>query len=128
MPAIEHSDFDLSFKRNPVTNDLQKVSGVDSIKSSLSNILKTQNYDRLFQPNIGSGISNFLFEPMNNVTENRIKNSILDTIKAMEPRAEQYSVNVTGIPDTNEYRIDLKFYVKDQLEEVRFETFLSRVR
>ena len=77
MPAKEHSDFDFSFKRNPITNDLQKVTGVDSIKSSLSNILRTQNYDRLFQPNIGSGLSNFLFEPMNNVTENRIKNSIL---------------------------------------------------
>lgn len=128
MPAREHSDFDFSFKRNPFTNDVQSVKGVESVKSSISNILRTKNYDRLFQPNIGSAISSYLFEPMNNVTENRLQNSIIDTVRANEPRAEQFSVNVTGLPETNEYRIQIKFYVKDQLEVVEFETFLTRIR
>ena len=85
----EYSDIDFSFKRHPITNSLQRVTGVESIKSSINNILKTNNYDRLYQPEIGSRLRDYLFEPMNSVTENRIRNSISDTIRALEPRAEQ---------------------------------------
>ena len=44
----EYSDIDFSFKRHPITNSLQRVTGVESIKSSINNILKTNNYDRLY--------------------------------------------------------------------------------
>ena len=129
MAALkEYSDIDFSFKRHPITNSLQRVTGVESIKSSINNILKTNNYDRLYQPEIGSRLRDYLFEPMNSVTENRIRNSISDTIRALEPRAEQYQVDVESHPDTQEYRVQIKFYVRDQLEPVEFETTLTRVR
>lgn len=124
----EYSDIDFSFKKHPITKSLQRVTGIESIKSSLNNILRTNNYDRLYQPEIGSRLRDYLFEPMNSVTENRIRNSISDTIRALEPRAEQYQVNVESLPDVQEYRVQIKFYVRDQLEPVEFETTLTRVR
>lgn len=124
----EYSDIDFSFKKHPITKSLQRVTGIESIKSSLNNILKTNSYDRLYQPEIGSRLRDYLFEPMNSVTENRIRNSISDTIRALEPRAEQYQVNVESLPDVQEYRVQIKFYVRDQLEPVEFETTLTRVR
>ena len=36
--------------------------------------------------------------------------------------------NGEELPEQNEYRIEIKFYVQDQLEPIEFETFLSRVR
>ena len=124
----EYSDIDFNFKSNPITKDLQRVSGADSVKSSLRNILKLNSFDKVFQPNIASDIKTYLFEPVNTLTSQRLQIAIDSAIGALEPRAQNYEVNVEAIPEDNEFRVEIKFYVIDQLQPVQFETFLSRVR
>lgn len=126
--AERYKDFNTDFKTISGTKNIKVVKGIEAIKLSLRNILRTNHYDRLFQPTIGSNLTSLLFEPMTSVTRNRIQTRIEDSIRALEPRAQDYEVNVEELPENNEYRIEVKFYVQDQLEPVEFETYLSRVR
>tara|TARA_B100002019_G_C21243923_1_gene587201 strand:+ start:1022 stop:1402 length:381 start_codon:yes stop_codon:yes gene_type:complete len=123
-----YRDLNTDFKTISGTQKLKVVKDNEAIKSSLNNIIRTNSFDRPFQPNIGSNLRSLLFEPMTSVTRNRIISNIEATIQALEPRAQDYEVNVEELPEQNEYRIEIKFYVQDQLEPIEFETFLSRVR
>ena len=56
-------DLDFDFTANPVTGDVATVKDATSVKRGIRNILLTENQERLFQPEIGSGLKNLLFEP-----------------------------------------------------------------
>ena len=55
------SDLDIDFTANPVTGDVVKVKDANSVKRGIKNILLTENTERLFQPQIGSGLKNLLY-------------------------------------------------------------------
>ena len=55
-------DFDLDFSRNAVTNDINTIEDVISVKRSLKNLIQTNFYERPFQPELGCGIRELLFE------------------------------------------------------------------
>ena len=124
----EYSDLDFAFSPNPITKDVKKVQGVDSVKASIKNIIRTNTFERLFQPGLGCDLKQFLFEPISNLTSQRMVRNIEASITALEPRAQNFQVVVEPRPNDNEYRVEIKFFVIEQLEPVFFETFLSRVR
>jgi phage baseplate assembly protein W len=121
-------DINPSFKIHPITKDILKVTGADAIKRSILNLLKVSRYERLMNPNLGSRIRDYLFEPMNKLTSIRLQNAIEDNIRTFEPRAELVSVKVESIPEKNEYRLLIIFGVKDMIELIEFETFLTRIK
>ena len=55
-------DLDLDFDRNIVTNDVKVVEDVVAIKRSVRNLVQTNFYERPFQPELGCGIRELLFE------------------------------------------------------------------
>jgi len=121
-------DLNPNFKSHPITKDILKVTGADAIKRSILNLLKVSQFERLMNPNMGSRIRDYLFEPINKLTSIRLQNAIEDNIRAFEPRAELFSVDVKSIPDNNEYRLLIVFGIKDQIEPIEFETFLTRIK
>ena len=83
MPIYNRSfaDINLDFAANPVTGDLDKVKDSVSVKRGIRNVLLTQNGERLFNPEFGSGIRNLLFEPMTDLTAERLEDECRDAIK-----------------------------------------------
>ena len=65
MPTYQkiYKDLDLDFTPHPVTGDIVQVKDSNSVKRGIKNILLTENQERLFQPEIGSGLKNLL--PLN---------------------------------------------------------------
>ena len=57
------SDLSLDFTAHPVTGDVAKVKDTTSVKRGIRNVLLTENGERLFNPELGSGVRNLLFEP-----------------------------------------------------------------
>ena len=55
------SDINLSMKRNPVTKDLDEITNEQAVQASILNILATGPYERLFRPDLGSGLNEMLF-------------------------------------------------------------------
>lgn len=104
-----YSDIDNAFAIHPIYNDIRPITDIDSIKQSLKNLLLTNQYDRLFQPEIDSGISALLFENANIFTEHELKAKIERVIDLYEPRISDYEVSVIDESDQNAYRVTIKF-------------------
>ena len=123
-----YKDLDLDFTANPITGDVATVTDATSIKRGIRNILLTENQERLFQPEVGSGLKNLLFEPMTNITTQLLEDEVRNAIEAWEGRAEIVECIVTPEEELNRYRVAATFTIVSQTDEQRLEVFLSRER
>ena len=130
MPTYKKSYKDLSFDftANPQTGDVATVKDAVSVKRGIKNILLTAPFERLFQPEIGSGIKNILFEPMTPLTEQRLSDACRDAIDAWEKRASVIDITVISEEDYNRYRVAIKFSINNSLITEQVDVFLNRER
>ena len=89
-----YKDLNFDFTANPVTGDVATVKDAVSVKRGIRNVLLTENYERLFNPEFGSGVKNILFEPMTPITAQRLEDEVASAINAWEQRAEIININV----------------------------------
>jgi phage baseplate assembly protein W len=94
-------DISLSFQINPLNFDLIGIKNETAIARSLRNLVLTFPGERFFNQNIGSRVSRSLFENIDEISANIIRDEIENTINNYEPRVELTSVNV--IPNYEEY-------------------------
>ena len=130
MPTYKKSYKDLSFDftANPQTGDVATVKDAVSVKRGIKNILLTAPFERLFQPEVGSGIKNILFEPMTPLTEQRLSDACRDAINAWEQRATVIDITVISEEEYNRYRVAIKFNINNSLETEQVDVFLNRER
>jgi len=106
-----YKDLDLNFTANPVTGDVSKKLDVNAVKQSLNILMRTNFYERPFEPEKGANLRGYLFEPMSNVLAGVIKNTIKNLIETYEPRAKIESLLVVANYDDNSYDITLRYFV-----------------
>jgi phage baseplate assembly protein W len=106
-----YSDLDLLFAPNPVTGDVNPVKDIEALKRSVKNLVLTNFNERPFQPEIGSGIRNLLFEPADPITIHDLEQTIIRTITNFEPRVQVLNVEVIDNSDSNEYTINVEFQI-----------------
>ena len=130
MPTYKKSYADLSFDftANPQTGDVATVKDAVSVKRGIKNVLLTAPFERLFQPEVGSGIKNILFEPMTPLTEQRLSDACRDAIDAWEKRASVINIAVIAEEDYNRYRVAIKFSINNSLITEQVDVFLNRER
>ncbi len=126
--ANEYQDLDFDFTANPITGDVAKVKNVTSVKRGINNILLTENSERLFQPEVGSGLKNLLFEPMTNLTAQLLEDEVRSAIDAWENRAQIININVIPEEEYNRYRVAVVFRLMTDTTEQQTEVLLSRER
>ena len=123
-----YKDINFDFTANPVTGDVATVKDTVSVKRGIRNVLLTENYERLFNPEFGSGVKNILFEPMTPITAQRLEDEVASAIKAWEQRAEIININVISEEEYNRYRVSVKFRINNSIETEQVDVFLSRER
>ena len=123
-----YKDLSFDFTANPQTGDVATVKDAVSVKRGIKNILLTAPFERLFQPEIGSGIKNMLFEPMTPLTEQRLVDACADAIDAWEKRASVIDITVISEEEYNRYRVAIKFNINNSLETEQVDVFLNRER
>ena len=130
MPTYNRNfrDLNLDFTAHPVTGDVARVKDTTSVKRGIKNVLMTQNGERLFNPEFGSGIRNLLFEQMSDLTAQRLESEVRSAITSWEDRAELLAIIVTPEEEYNRYRVAVTFRVINELEEQEMEVFLQRER
>jgi len=121
-----YHDFSFNFSHNPMSGDVAKKSGAAAVKSAMLSIMKTNYNERLFQPEVGSGIRALLFEPMNPITEERLKQEVKDCLERSEPRATILGITVQGQEDKNRYQVSILFSVSTETEPQKLETFFEQ--
>jgi len=121
-------DIDLDFNRNAVTNDVAVVEDVVAVKRSVRNLVQTNFYERPFQPELGCGIRELLFEPFTPMTKIFLQRKIEEVLINYEPRINLQNVAVDDDQDNNRLVVDIYFYVVGVPGPQTVSTFLQRVR
>jgi len=121
-------DIDLDFGRNAITNDVNVVEDVIAIKRSVRNLVQTNFYERPFQPELGCGIRELLFEPFTPMTKVFLQRKIEEVLINYEPRIQLQNVAVDDDQDNNRLVVDIYFYVVGVPGPQQVSTFLQRVR
>lgn len=129
----DYSDLDLDFIPHPTSRDVVKKKGVDAIKRSVRNLILTNFYDRPFRSYVGSNAQKILFDNINPLTANFLKDAIIQTIVNFEPRVqliedEDRGVRVTVDADNNGYNVRIAFIIVNRGEPAIINIFLERLR
>ena len=132
MPRIayekQYSDLDFIYKLNPNTGDISTKKGVNAIKQSVFNILRTNHGERPFNPFFGANLRSFMFENITNITAAAIASQVENALKNDEPRIEVLNVNVKTFPDNNDVQITVTIQIIATSEVTNVETTLERIR
>ncbi len=72
--------------------------GEDNVREMIRVILMTEQRERLYQPDFGGGLSQFLFEPNTVATRSRIGEQVRESLALWEPRIVVESVAVEPDP------------------------------
>ena len=104
-------DLSMSFKTNPLNDDLIELKNTSAIARSLKNIVFTQPGEKFFNPDFGSRISESLFENVDNVSALAIKDEIKSSIINFEPRVNLLDTIVVPNPDDNEMAVTIEYEI-----------------
>jgi len=104
-------DISMSFKVNPLNDDLIAIKNQTAIARSLRNLVLTAPGERFFNENLGSNVNNLLFENMDDVTASSIKDEIQNTINNYEPRVKLLKTQVSPNFETLEFDVVIKYEI-----------------
>ena len=108
---------DFPFARVPNQDGYFKTTKttVESIKNNIKLLLKTEQGERVFQPNLGMGLKRLLFEQITEDTTIQIENNIVDVFETWLPFVELKDIQ-TNIDSTNQeqnkIKINITFSIK----------------
>ena len=123
-----YSDIDLTLTRVPGTNDVALSYDEQAVIRSVRNLLLTNRFERLFQPDIGSNVRLMLFENLSPSIANTLEEEIRITIQNEEPRVSSTTVKVTPDYDKNGYYVNLTFYIGNNTQPTVVGFLLERSR
>lgn len=123
-----YSDFYTNFNAHPQNKRLAKYTNEESVKRSVRNLVLTEKYDRMFQPEIGSRINGLLFENMSDTVADQIKKTIEETVQTYEPRARIVDVIVQSNESRHAYDVYIYFEVINSANLITLNLTLYRVR
>jgi len=104
-------DLSMTFQRNPMNDDLIALKNETAISRSIRNIVFTVPGERFFDNDFGSNISRSLFENLDNISANTIREEITQSILNYEPRVELARVNVRPNFENNEFNVTIIYEI-----------------
>lgn len=124
------ADFTSNLEVNPDTGDLYRNINDYAIREALKNLILTNRGERPFQPTLGTGIRDLLFNNLTDQTAYFLKQDIETAVKNHEPRV--YLRDVSIIPDEDHNMISVTLFYSTintpgQLQELTV-NLLTRVR
>ena len=121
----EYKDVAYSFFSNPMNGDVGVALGPTAVKNSLLSILKTNYHERLFAPEFGSNIRDYLFEPIRAITATNIKQAVIDSVTAHEDRVNILHVEVTPEEENNRYKVSIIFDLSTEAAQQEITTYFE---
>jgi|6_EtaG_2_1085325.scaffolds.fasta_scaffold339504_1 phage baseplate assembly protein W len=125
---ILFSDFNINFTPHPITGDIGRLTNNDAVIQAVKLLVLTNHYERLFQPEIGSNVSHYLFENFSPYVEENIRSAIEDVLTNFESRIELLDVQVGSDIDNNGFTASIIFRVVNDVEPISLDVFLERIR
>ena len=104
-------DLSASFQSSPLSNDLITLKNESAIARSVRNLVLTIQGERPFQPVLGTGVNNLLFDNMDKLTASAIRSELRTTIENYEPRVEISEILVEPDFEGNAMHVTLQYFI-----------------
>jgi phage baseplate assembly protein W len=127
-PVLLFSDLDMDLTIDPLTKDVSAITGENTVKQALKNLLQFKKYDKPFHPEIDSGITDLLFENANSMIMFQMKRKITEMIRSYESRIRGLQVDIVDLSDQNSYQIDVQFQIQNSVQTYRATVIVERIR
>ena len=85
---------------------------IEAVKNNIRNLLNTNQGERLFQPNIGINLRQYLFGQITEETLLQIQESISSTFNFWLPFVQIQNINLKNGTNANSIVIDILFNIK----------------
>ena len=102
-------DISMSFEVNPINADIIGVKNDTAIARSIRNLVLTTPGERFFNEDLGSGVSEVLFDTVDDISSAVIRDEIEQTIVRFEPRVKLQDVKVNPDYDNNEFNVTVTY-------------------
>jgi len=94
----------------------QSYTTTEQLSTNIKSLLLTKRFERIMQPNLGSGLQELLFEQNTEDLPDRIEETINNSINNWLPYVEINSIDIQQtkeLKDNNRVEVSLKFRLKD---------------
>ena len=105
-------DLSMSFRSNPLNDDLIGLKNESAIARSVKNLVFMQKGEKFFDPDFGSELSASLFENIDDVTALTMRDDIDYMIKTYEPRVDVINVEIIPNYDNNQMDALIVYSIK----------------
>ena len=105
-------DLSMSFRSNPLNDDLIGLKNESAIARSIKNLVFMQKGEKFFDPDFGSELSASLFENIDDVTALTMRDYIDYMIKTYEPRVDLINVEIIPNYDNNQMDAVIVYAIK----------------
>lgn len=109
--SIIWSDIDYRITSNQL-GDIKIAENVDSVMTSLDNIIRTFFGERVMRPEFGSNLKTILFENTNSAMMLFLSRQLKENIERWEPRVGITQTDFYSNPDRNSVSLSLSFAIK----------------
>ena len=106
---------------NRVGGKIETSENEQNIKDSLMVLLSTRKGDRVGMPSYGCGVMDRLFDPLDDFSENIIRDDVLRAVKRWEPRVNLTAVRLNVDQDNFSYSVSVDYDIIDTSNKVRID-------
>lgn len=104
-------DISMTFRVNPLNNDIITLKNENAIARSIRNIVFTLPGEKFFEENFGSRISRSLFENIDDISASLIVDEIRQSIRNYEPRVDLIDVKAFPDFDNNSFDVSITYEI-----------------
>jgi phage baseplate assembly protein W len=122
------SDISTNLDIHPTRKDLLMLTNENAVKRSIRNLITTNSYERLFQPDIGGNVRSMLFENIDTLSLSQIENLVQAAVSNYEPRARLINVTASSNFDNNAVNVRVVFAIVGNSKPITFDVLLERLR
>jgi phage baseplate assembly protein W len=116
MPTEVWSDLDHRFITD-AQGAVKKVTDIDSVRTSIDNILRTFQGERVMLPPFASRLKDIVFDPINEGLSRKMANEVKRVIEYWDDRVTVSAVDYNANPDRNQVSMTIHFVLRGYSEE-----------
>ena len=110
--ATKDININFPFQTSPLGDFLRlNATTKNAIKADITHLLLTRKGDRLYNPEFGSGLYDYLFEQIDETTIGDVKNELEVNIGKYIPNVTINEIKITPNPDENHIKVNLDYSV-----------------
>lgn len=99
--------------------DFRRISDIEVILNSWNNILITPKRSYIFDPEYGSNLYKLVFEPLDQITQEKIREEVIETIQRYDDRATIKNVTINFLPNYKGFQVNIDVSYKGDSSQLQ---------